>query len=288
MSPCGDYLATTHVDDLGVYLWTNSTLYSFVSLRPLPADYRPSLVELPTSKHQLTGEEATHNHELMDVDDCLTGHFMSPPQISDALVTLSALPPSRWHNLLQLDIIKRRNKPKDPPKVPKAAPFFLPTVPGLHFKFALPPDTTATDQAPSRMMKGLDTQVSTELMTALDKGQDSGNYVPAMEVLKQFGPAGIEVQLRSLSPEDGGSEHHMLLFLLMIENVLNSNTDFDLAQSYLGLFLKLHGDTISSSESICGVVERVGVAQGVAWKVLQHSLLQSLCLTNYLRSAVLQ
>ena len=31
-----------------------------------------------------------------------------------------------------------RNKPKEPPKVPKAAPFFLPTIPGLQPKFAAP------------------------------------------------------------------------------------------------------------------------------------------------------
>lgn len=28
-----------------------------------------------------------------------------------------------------------RNKPKEPPKVPKAAPFFLPTIAGLQPKF---------------------------------------------------------------------------------------------------------------------------------------------------------
>ena len=36
----------------------------------------------------------------------LTSEFKSPEQISDALVTLSALPNSRWQNLLSLDVIK--------------------------------------------------------------------------------------------------------------------------------------------------------------------------------------
>ena len=30
---------------------------------------------------------------------------------------------------------QQRNKPKEPPKAPKSAPFFLPTVPGVEFKF---------------------------------------------------------------------------------------------------------------------------------------------------------
>ena len=33
--------------------------------------------------------------------------------------------------MLNLDVIKAKNKPKAPPKKPKAAPFFLPTIPGL-------------------------------------------------------------------------------------------------------------------------------------------------------------
>ena len=38
----------------------------------------------------------------------LTSEFKSPEQISDALVTLSVLPNSRWQNLLSLDVIKVR------------------------------------------------------------------------------------------------------------------------------------------------------------------------------------
>ena len=34
-----------------------------------------------------------------------------------------------------LSFLQQRNKPKEPPKVPKSAPFFLPTVPGVDFQF---------------------------------------------------------------------------------------------------------------------------------------------------------
>ena len=60
--------------------------------------------------------------------------------LSEGLVTLSNLPKSRWQYLQQLDVIKQHNKPKEPPKQPKQAPFFLPTAPGLQPKF-----TAATD-----------------------------------------------------------------------------------------------------------------------------------------------
>lgn len=44
---------------------------------------------------------------------------------ADGLVTLSGLPPGHWKNLFHLELIKERNKPKEPPKKPPSAPFFL-------------------------------------------------------------------------------------------------------------------------------------------------------------------
>ena len=70
------------------------------------------------------GEEEGENSSVNAI-------FKSPEQISADLVTLSLLPNSRWQHLLQIDIIKQRNKPKEPIKVPKQAPFFLPTIPNL-------------------------------------------------------------------------------------------------------------------------------------------------------------
>ena len=49
LSPTGNFLATSHVDDLGVYLWSNKTLYSHVPLRPLPADYEPQVLDMPAT-----------------------------------------------------------------------------------------------------------------------------------------------------------------------------------------------------------------------------------------------
>ncbi|GBM83310.1 hypothetical protein AVEN_261147-1 [Araneus ventricosus] len=63
--------------------------------------------------------------------------FKSPEQISDELVTLSVVSKSHWLNLLDLDIIKHRNKPKEPVQVLKNAPFFLPVVSGLKPMFLI-------------------------------------------------------------------------------------------------------------------------------------------------------
>ena len=49
MSPLGEYLVTTHVDNLGVYLWSNMTLYTHVTLRPLAENFEPRMMLLPST-----------------------------------------------------------------------------------------------------------------------------------------------------------------------------------------------------------------------------------------------
>ncbi|GLI63849.1 hypothetical protein VaNZ11_006952 [Volvox africanus] len=55
----------------------------------------------------------------------------APLPLAPELVTLSLLPRSHWDSLTRIEVIKARNKPLQPPKKPEAAPFFLPSLPGL-------------------------------------------------------------------------------------------------------------------------------------------------------------
>ncbi|KAG2482597.1 hypothetical protein HYH03_018481 [Edaphochlamys debaryana] len=55
----------------------------------------------------------------------------APLPLAPELVTLSLLPRSQWDSLVHIEVIKARNKPLQPPTKPQAAPFFLPTLPGL-------------------------------------------------------------------------------------------------------------------------------------------------------------
>ena len=155
LSPASDMMATSHVGDLGIYLWTNKSLYSHLTLRPLTDEAKPIPLSLPS--HLLVEEkEALEEMKMEEGDDDEDSEFASPAQISNELITLANLPGSRyvlffpsssrihvilcllrWLNLLNLDVIKAKNKPKAAPKKPKAAPFFLPTIPGLSTQFDL-------------------------------------------------------------------------------------------------------------------------------------------------------
>uniref|UniRef100_A0A3B5KSB5 WD repeat domain 36 n=1 Tax=Xiphophorus couchianus TaxID=32473 RepID=A0A3B5KSB5_9TELE len=146
-----------------------------------------------------------------------TGDFLATAHVDSLgvyllgaeLVTLSLMPESRWKSLLHLDAIKRRNRPLAPPAAPPTVPFFLPTLPGLTPQFTLPSTTKE------------DSQVDGPL-----------------RLLKDCGPAGVSVELTCLTSEGGGANDLLLAFIQMIDSMLASGRDFDLAHAYLALFLK--------------------------------------------------
>uniref|UniRef100_A0A672MZJ4 WD repeat-containing protein 36-like n=1 Tax=Sinocyclocheilus grahami TaxID=75366 RepID=A0A672MZJ4_SINGR len=228
MSPTGNFLASSHVDGLGIYLWSNNTLCSMVSLRPLPADYEPTVIMLPGTCPN------TEEEEVLDADSSEMLEYISPAQLDEHLVTLSLLPDSRWKNLLHLDIIKDITNP--PPKLPKAAPFFIPTIPGLVPQFALP--TTPSEDQSKVVNFGVLVQKSTFYLQ-LENALDNSSYEEPVKLLRELGPSAIEIELRALSPDMGGEVRVMQSFLKMISSILQSKRDFDLAQAYLALFLKV-------------------------------------------------
>ncbi|NWR76965.1 WDR36 protein, partial [Centropus unirufus] len=279
MSPTGDFLASTHVDDLGIYLWSNRSLYSLVSLRPLPADYEPSLVALPGTCPMQDEDEAGDEETCDEMIE-----YVSPEQLEEQLVTLSLLPESRWKNLLSLDIIKKKNKPREPPKVPKSAPFFIPTVPGLIPQY-LPPEEENDTQ--SKVVNlGVLAQKS-DFYTQLEEAMSTNEYTAPLNLLKSLGPSNIEIELRGLAPEGGGSPEVMLSFLRMIGMMLNKKYNFELAQAYLALFLKLHLKILSSEPNLLEEVSRLSTQLEETWIHLQALFNQSLCVLTYIKSALL-
>ena len=180
LSPTGDFLASTHVDDLGIYLWSNKTLYSHVSLRPLPPNYTPTFTLLPsTSIVEVEKEDVGAHYLESQTAQVITKEDITETSdpLDDGLVTLSELPKSRWHNLLNLDTIKQRNKPIEPAKQPKQAPFFLPTLPGLEPKF-IPADDDesipAVESSGSRILNLGKLQTLTEFQKCLVQSASGG------------------------------------------------------------------------------------------------------------------
>ncbi|CAK6984079.1 WD repeat-containing protein 36 [Scomber scombrus] len=277
LSPTGDFLATAHVDSLGIYLWTNKSLCGPVGLRPLPADYQPATETLPG----VTADESEQEVTSEEADDA----YQSAEQLGAELVTLSLLPESRWKSLLQLDNIKRRNKPVAPPAAPAAAPFFLPTVAGLTPRFTSP---TATEQeAQSKLLSWGSLSQRSEFSSALLAALNSQSFDAPLRLLKDCGPSALSVELTCLSPDGGGASSLLLAFIQMIDSMLASGRDFDLAHAYLALFLKLHLRSLTQDAVAMDALTRLSSRMEAGWAGLRASFDQSLCLLSYTKSALL-
>uniref|UniRef100_A0A3Q3B8B9 WD repeat domain 36 n=1 Tax=Kryptolebias marmoratus TaxID=37003 RepID=A0A3Q3B8B9_KRYMA len=272
LSPTGDFLATAHVDSLGVFLWTNRSLCGSVGLRPLPADYQPSEEVLPGVTAEETEQEVT-SEEADDV-------FQSAEQLGAELVTLSLLPESRWKSLLHLDNIKKRNKPSAPPAAPPTAPFFLPTVPGLMPRFELSLETKQDTQ--SKVLPWGSLAQKTEFSSVLEAALQSGSFDEPLSLLKDCGPAALSVEFTGLTSEGGGANKLFLAFIQMIDSLLASGRDFNLAHAYLALFLQVNQSALFFYSLL-----RLSSKLEAGWAELQASFNQSLCLLSYTKSALL-
>lgn len=67
-----------------------------------------------------------------------------------------------------------------------------------------------------------------------------------MEELKKVGTSAIEIEIRSLSTEGGGSPALLKQFIALLSHSLLTNRDFELVEAYCGLFLKVTPDLIIS------------------------------------------
>ncbi|KAG6885879.1 hypothetical protein C0993_008398 [Termitomyces sp. T159_Od127] len=133
-SPTNDFLATAHVDSVGIFLWANRAQYAEISFQTVTDDDFPN-VNLPSMQGDVEDEALNALNALTTFVDASVDVFSTPPQLDGELITLTLLPRARWQTLLNLEVIQQRNKPKEPPKVPEQAPFFLPTLPGVDIRF---------------------------------------------------------------------------------------------------------------------------------------------------------
>lgn len=248
-SDTGEYLASSHVDQLGLNLWTNKTLYSHVSLSAADA---------------------------VDVEDSTENDVFSMNEMHKELITLSTVSTSRWLNLLNLDVVKKRNKPKEV-KVSEQAPFFLPTIPSLNLQFDLSQPATNGD-GNSKLIVHPDFSNLTPFGEYLSNLEES-KFSKAIERLKNLGPSGIDFEIQSLSTDD-----LLLKFIRMLKYMMTSKRDFELAQAYLASFLKHHANKISADATLFECIDEIKGIQLDSWKILRDKLFYSLVVVQHLKT----
>jgi len=263
-STSGEYLATATEGELGVNIWTNKSLFRHVQTRQI-SEKEISKISGPTE----SGEGGEGLVEAAFEEDAEPQHDdgAAPPtvdQLSADIVTLSLVPKSRWQTLLHLDLIKQRNKPKEPPKAPEKAPFFLGSVNGLigDGQDGAGRDK-GTDEPRSRLLKFEASRSQQAFTSRLLAGGASGNYDDFMEHLKSLSSSGADLELRSLGVGDGDDASNELLhFIRALSARLVARRDYELAQAWMTVFLRLHVEDVMGSEVLLGALRD--------WRALQE------------------
>ncbi|WVQ86757.1 hypothetical protein IAS59_000473 [Cryptococcus gattii] len=280
-SPTGDFLATAHVDSVGVYLWANRAQFTDVALRHLEEDDDIVEVGLPTvqgldADADIEGIEDVGAPEFTDI-------YTTPDQIDESLVTLSLIPRSRWQMLLNLETIKQRNKPKEAPKAPEKAPFFLPTISGLETQFDL--SAVDKDQAEEELRKGkrleLDgSWLESEFTRRLSGEDETGSYNAFFEYMKALPPSTLDLEIRSLI-----SLAHLSSFINALTQRLKSHRDYEAIQAIMSVFLRVHGDMLIANAELKEGLEALKVEQERESKRLRELVGYALGTLGFLRGA---
>jgi U3 small nucleolar RNA-associated protein 21 len=245
-SSTGEFLATAHAGSVGINIWSNKSLYTHIPARQISED--TGVIDL-TGTESFGGDSSELTppfappHE--DDEGMAQLNIASPiDQLHSSLLTLSLVPQSRWQTLLNLDTIRQRNKPIEPPQAPTNAPFFLSsaltkapeTVPGRA--------SSMTPAERSRISRiAAQTHHASPFSSllsrfAVDPDQDPGNVIAHLEALA---PSAADLEMRTLLQSE------MLPFVCAMTRQLALNREFELVNTWMSCFLRMHGDVVQQN-----------------------------------------
>lgn len=249
-SPLGEFLATTHVSQVGISLWTNRAQFKPVSTRHIDEDEMQQII-LPNSSGENGASILEGALEEDGEEEVHTNHYESVEQIDQDLITLSLGPRSKFNTLLNLDLIKQRNKPKEAPKKPENSPFFL-QLSGEKVgddasaregvKSSILPSTNNEDlnSIGVQLKPGQNIGFESEFTRLLREGSDTGNYSAFLKFLSTASPSVTDLEIKSINTQPPLTE--MTHFVEALTQGYKANLDIDLIEAWMNMLLKNHGD----------------------------------------------
>jgi U3 small nucleolar RNA-associated protein 21 len=261
-SPSGEFLATGLDDEVGVHIWTNRTLFTHVSTRQI-TENDIATVTAPTASGEggvavvEAAAAAAEDAEEEDMDETLVPMM---DQLSDKITTLSLVPKSRWQTLLHLDVIRARNKPKEAPKAPEKAPFFLPSV--GQDKTSTADDSLASftqDPASRISSSALASRSSAatstnEFTRHLAHAEQTSEYTSVLTYLSSLPPSAADIAIRTLDTTEPYTE--LRTFIQALTARLRERRDYELVQAWMSVFLRLHGDVVVKDADLVGELRK--------------------------------
>ena len=252
------------------------------------------------------GEEDGHGHavghaSLVEAEEAPAGdqpaHLSTeaalallplPRQAGTRLVTLALLPRAQVQAMLHLDTLKARAKPDAPAAKPEAAPFFLPTTPGLARNPVFDTDAAPGGGPPrgnggsrvahvGRLEDGGPASRSPLLRAIMH-----GDAAAATAHIRGVSASALDVELRSLTlgspdPTDLLPEHALALHSLLsfLTAQLASGAEFELLHATLACVLRIHSDACASHPRLRGDLAALRDAAQLGWRRLDGRFQQA-------------
>ncbi|CAN1224039.1 U3 small nucleolar RNA-associated protein 21 homolog [Linum grandiflorum] len=302
LSPNMDVLATTHADQNGVYLWVNQSMFSrgtsvdsYASGKDVVSVKLPSISATEDSQDE--DQDGSKTNETMD-SEAPSISTLSQQQIP-GLVTLSLLPKSQWQSLINLDIIKVRNKPVEPPKKPEKAPFFLPSVPSLSGDILFKPSEAAKEDGMEvdELKKGKHEMTAipvSKFSALLHSCAETNSFSAFTDYIKGLSPSNLDMELRMLQIIDDNDEEEEeevekkpelvsieFLFDYFIHEISRRN-NFEFIQALIRLFLKIHGETVRREPRLKEKAKELVEIQSAAWQKMDRLFQSTRCMVTFL------
>ncbi|XP_038987551.1 WD repeat-containing protein 36 [Phoenix dactylifera] len=301
LSPSVDIMATSHVDQNGVYLWVNQAMFSGSSnIDFYGSGKEVRKVQMPSASSKEVSEEDESIHASGDPYQIekacpVPYHSLQMPN----LITLSLLPRSQWQSLTNLDIIKLRNKPVEPPKKPEKAPFFLPSIPSLSGEILFQPNVDTTNEEKNNknnelMRNNKKVDLSSQFILLLQSCAETRNFSAFTDYIKSLSPSTLDVELRMLQIIDDGDlqnidqrpELHSIGQLLdYFIHELSSRNNFEFIQAVIRLFLKIHGETVRCHTTLQDKAKRLLEVQSLVWQRIDKMFQSARCLVTFLSNS---
>lgn len=253
ISPNGEYLATAHVNDVGISLWTNKSQFLPISTRHIENESQFANILLPN----VSGEGGSSMIEGaldsapkdLEIED---GVYVSPSQLDKDLITLSHCARNKFNTLVHLESIKERNKPTEAPKKQENLPFFL-ELTGLKvgngaIEGELGKDVVAKmnerqseSTEGSRLLK-LDQSKQYNFETEFTKLLRTSQYDAFIDLIVDMSPAALDFEVKSLSVTPPYAE--IVSVLKAIQYALDQNKNVEIVIAFTHMFLKNHADVL--------------------------------------------
>lgn len=268
IAPSGEYLATTHVNNLGVSLWVDTSKFSALFV-PDHGEEDDDVTMLDSAEGAELDSDSDDSEEAPKSEVTKRAGEVDVEPLATNVATLSAKPLTHWTTLSNLQAIKERNKPVEPARKPENAPFFLPTVKGIKMQFDVSnpagEDSKIGETGKSKRESSEgdeDDWANSQFGRLVAREQ----YGSAAELLRKLDASGVDLEIRTLE----GAQSRLNAAMFFTEK-LGSPQEYELSQAHLNLFLSAHGTSLAKDEGGTEILQDLYLAQEEAWHKLRSA-----------------